>query len=84
MSFIFINIIAFIVTFIGCVNWGLVGIFDFNLVSAIFGAGSILATIIYILVLLSILWLVFDLFYEKGRITFCSDANRHNKHNKEI
>jgi len=35
---------------IGALNWGLVGLFNFNLVAAIFGAGSVLSRIVYVLV----------------------------------
>ena len=63
------NIIAFIIVAIGCINWGLVGIFGWNLVTAIFGA-TMGATVIYILVLLSIIWLIISLFLERGRISF--------------
>jgi uncharacterized membrane protein YuzA (DUF378 family) len=35
---------------IGALNWGLVGLFNFNLVSAIFGEGSVLSRIVYVLV----------------------------------
>ena len=42
--------IALVFTIIGAINWGLIGIFDFNLVSAIFGSGSILSRIIYTIV----------------------------------
>ena len=42
--------IALIFTIIGAINWGLVGIFNFNLVSFIFGDRTILSTIIYIIV----------------------------------
>ena len=35
---------------IGALNWLLVGLFDFNLVSTLFGTMSILSRIIYILV----------------------------------
>ena len=38
-----------VVTIIGAINWGLIGIFDFNLVETIFGSHS-LARIIYTLV----------------------------------
>lgn len=38
---------------IGALNWGLVGLANVNLVDQIFGAGSVLARIIYILVGLS-------------------------------
>lgn len=40
---------------IGGINWGLVGIFDFNLVEYLFGAGSLLTRIVYILVAVSAL-----------------------------
>ena len=43
--------IALTLTIIGAINWGLVGLFDFNLVSLIFGgADSMLTKIIYIIV----------------------------------
>jgi len=42
--------ICLVITIIGAVNWGLIGLFDFNLVDTIFGAGSMFARIIYILV----------------------------------
>ena len=42
--------IALVVTIIGAINWGLIGIFDFNLVEAIFGTASVLSRIIYTLV----------------------------------
>jgi len=51
--------VAGILIIIGGLNWGLVGLFDFNLVSAIFGSGSILGRIIYILVGLSALYMIY-------------------------
>jgi len=45
--------IAWWLVIIGALNWGLVGVFNFNLVSAIFDGGgpmSIISRIIYILV----------------------------------
>ena len=44
---------ALAISIIGCINWGLVGIFDFNLVEYLFGDGSLLTRIVYILVLIS-------------------------------
>ena len=38
---------------VGCINWGLVGLFNFNLVEYLFGDGTILTKIIYILVFIS-------------------------------
>ena len=58
-----IDKIALVLIIIGAVNWGLVGIFNFNLVDAIFGTMSVLSRIIYTLVGISGLWgikLIFD------------------------
>lgn len=45
-----LNITAQVLLVIGALNWGLVGLFDFNLVAALFGADSILSNLVYILV----------------------------------
>jgi uncharacterized membrane protein YuzA (DUF378 family) len=45
-----LNWIALILLIVGGLNWGLVGLFSFDLVAAIFGTMSILTRIIYILV----------------------------------
>ena len=42
--------IALALTIIGAINWGLIGLADFNLVALIFGDGTLLSKIIYILV----------------------------------
>ena len=42
--------VLLVFTIIGAVNWGLIGILDFNLVTTIFGTGSLLTNIVYILV----------------------------------
>lgn len=42
--------IALVVTIIGAVNWGLIGLFDFNLVAMLFESVPIIEKIIYILV----------------------------------
>ena len=51
-----IDVIAAILLVVGGLNWGLVGFFNFNLVAAIFGDGSIFARIIYALVGFSALY----------------------------
>ena len=53
------NIVSLIVLFIGGLNWGLVGIFNFNLVDWICGGYNAGSIIIYILVLLATIWLIF-------------------------
>lgn len=58
-----IDTIALILIIIGAINWGLIGLFNFNLVDTIFGAMSVISRIIYILVGISGLWgikLLFD------------------------
>lgn len=59
--------IALILSIIGCVNWGLVGIFQFDLVAWLFGgAGTVISRIIYTLVGLAGLWTISFLFRGKG------------------
>lgn len=48
-----------LLTVVGALNWGLVGLFDFNLVKAIFGAYPAFERLIYILVGASGLGLLF-------------------------
>lgn len=45
-----LKIISYILVIIGALNWGLVGLFNFDLVSLIFGDMSLLARIVYIAV----------------------------------
>lgn len=42
-----------VIVIIGAINWGLVGIFDFNLVDYLFGEGELLTRIIYAIVFAS-------------------------------
>ena len=42
--------IAFVITIIGAINWGLIGLFDFNLVATLFESVPVIEKIIYILV----------------------------------
>lgn len=58
-----IDKIALVLIIIGAINWGLIGLFGFDLVATIFGEMSIISRIIYGLVGLSGLWgikLLFD------------------------
>lgn len=48
-----IKIIAFILVIVGALNWGLVGLFDFDLVARIFGEMTTLSRVVYVLVGLS-------------------------------
>lgn len=54
-----LDIIALILTIIGGINWGLIGIFQFDLVAWIFGGqDAILSRIIYTLVGITALWCI--------------------------
>lgn len=46
----FLKYTAYVLVLIGALNWGLVGLFGFDLVAAIFGDMTILSRIIYSLV----------------------------------
>ena len=48
-----ISILSLILTIIGALNWGMIALFDFNLVSTLFGARTLVTLIIYGLVGLS-------------------------------
>lgn len=74
------NIIAYILVLLGALNWGLVGIFNFNFVSAIFGTGmTVGSTIIYVLILLAALWLIFTSIYYRGKIELRPDYKNTHK-----
>ena len=42
--------VLLVITIIGAVNWGLIGLLDFNLVAMIFGEGTLFSRIIYTIV----------------------------------
>lgn len=51
-----LNILTRVLLIVGGLNWGLVGLFGFDLVAAIFGEMSALSRIVYTLVGLSALY----------------------------
>lgn len=63
-----ITLIATILAILGCVNWLVVGIFTFNIITFIFGTG-IFARIIYSIIGIAGLWLIFILIKEKGKLS---------------
>ena len=49
--------IALILSIVGCLNWGLIGLFQFDLVAWLFGSqAALLARIVYALVGLAGIW----------------------------
>jgi uncharacterized membrane protein YuzA (DUF378 family) len=57
-----VNTITLVLLIVGGLNWGLVGLFDFDLVAALFGEMSALSRIVYVLVGASALWQLIPLF----------------------
>ncbi len=61
--------IALTLLIIGGLNWGLVGIFSFDLVAWLFGGtGAILSRIVYVVVALSAIWCI-TLLFKNDRVT---------------
>ncbi|MBQ8740822.1 MAG: DUF378 domain-containing protein [Clostridia bacterium] len=55
--------ICLVLAIIGCLNWGLVGLFSFDLVAWIFGGtGVLLSRIIYTVIALAGVWCISLLF----------------------
>lgn len=58
--------IALLLLVIGGINWGLIGIFQFDLVAFIFGGqAAVVSRIIYVLVALSAIWCI-SLFFKRN------------------
>lgn len=53
-----LHILAFSLAMIGALNWGLIGLFNLNLVKAILGSSPSLEQLVYILVGVSAVYLV--------------------------
>ena len=56
-----INTVTLLLLIIGGLNWGLVGLFGFDLVATIFGEMSVLSRIVYVLVGLSAVYQIVPL-----------------------
>ena len=57
-----VNVVTLVLLIVGGLNWGLVGLFKFDLVAALFGEMSALSRIVYTLVGASALWQLIPLF----------------------
>jgi uncharacterized membrane protein YuzA (DUF378 family) len=64
-----IHIVAFLLVVIGGLNWGLVGLFHFNLVTYLVGMWPMVESLVYVLVGLSALYLLLT---HKGECKVCS------------
>lgn len=62
--------IALLLVIIGAVNWGLIGIFQFDLVAYLFGGqGAVVSRVVYTLVAAAGLWCISMLFKSKPSVT---------------
>ena len=60
--------LALILLIIGGINWGLVGIFQLDIIAWLFGgAGALISRVLYILVAISAVWCIPLLFKDNGR-----------------
>jgi len=71
------NIIALSIAIVGCLNWFLVGVFSWNLVTWIFGVG-LFTRIIYAIVGIAGIWLLIQLVVKRTRL-FSRDSQRTQK-----
>lgn len=67
-----LDIVSAILVIVGALNWGFIGLADFNFVTAIFGTFPILVKIIYILVGLAGVYQIFHFFKFGANCDHCS------------
>ena len=71
--------ISLVLVIVGAVNWGAIGLFQFDIVSWLFGGqDAILSRIIYTLVALAGIWCISLLFREREILTRTSDGDMTN------
>ena len=68
--------VAYLLLWVGGLNWGLVGLFHYNLVSALFGGWPMLESLVYVLVGASALY---TLATHKNYCMVCSDMKKGKK-----
>ena len=71
------NIIALSIAIAGCVNWFLVGVFSWNLITWIFGVG-LFTRILYAIVGIAGIWLLIQLILKRTKL-FSPSAQRKMK-----
>ena len=72
-----LTIIAFLLTILGCVNWLLIGLLQYDFIAGIFGfQSSIFSRIIYIVIGAASVFIVFKLIKNKGTLPVFSRRNK--------
>ncbi len=60
-----LDCVVLVLVLLGALNWGLVGVFNWNLISTIFGAWVWLLSLVYILIGLSALYMAYQVSKQK-------------------
>lgn len=82
---IFLNYISYILVLVGAFNWGLVGIFDFNLVGWIFGGSrSVGSIIVYIIVAIAAIWLIISPIVTGRGLMLSGKSDKNNGETKPV
>ena len=64
-----LTLFSFILVILGCINWLLIGLLQYDFVAGIFGyQGSVFSRLIYIIVGIASIFILFKAFAEKGRL----------------
>lgn len=63
-----LHMVAFLLVIVGALNWGLVGLFGFNLVNTLLSFMPVLEKVVYILVGISAVYIILG---HKGDCKFC-------------
>ncbi len=71
---VFFNLLSYVLVLLGAVNWGMYGIFNFNLVSAIFaGPRTVGAIVVYCLIAAAAVWLIVSPIITNGMLKLRGD-----------
>jgi len=68
-----VDLVTLVLVIVGALNWGLVGAFQFNLVTAIFGVGAI-SNIVFILVGVAGVYQLVRLFAAPRQLSYAAAA----------
>ena len=72
--------ISLVLTIIGAINWGLIGLFQFDLVAWIFGGqDAIISRIIYTVIALAGIWCI-SLLFRENAIAASDEGRDSNRH----
>ena len=75
------NLISYILVLVGALNWGIYGLFDFNLVSAVFqGPRTVGSIVVYSLIAVAAIWLIISPIITNGMLKLQGDRVAREQH----